>query len=155
MVKKTILWILVIATCIAIFTFSSMEGKYSDKHSEAVSEKVESIVIGLTDKKPSANLFTKIHLFVRKQGHFTEFALLGLLVFLLTRCYDLSLKKSFIITLSFVLFYGCTDEIHQLFVRGRAGCVKDVFIDFFGGCVGTLLATIPELIKIKKQSKNL
>ena len=155
MLKKIILWALVILICISIFYFSSVEGDSSNEQSEAITKKVESIVTEVTDKKPSNRLFQDIHIFVRKQGHFIEFALLGLFVFLLTRCYDLSFKMSLIITLLFVFFYACTDEIHQLFVKGRNGCVKDVFIDFAGGAVGVLIATLSEQIKSKKQSKKL
>lgn len=35
--------------------------------------------------------------------------------------------------------YGITDEIHQLFVPGRSGQVKDVIIDGAGSIVGILV----------------
>lgn len=155
MLKKIVLWILVILTCLTIFGFSATEGSESNKQSEVVTEKIEHIVTEVTHKKPSENTIKNIHIFVRKQGHFNEFALLGLLVFLLTRCYDFSVKKSLVITLSFIFFYACTDEIHQLFIEGRTGCVKDVFIDFSGGVVGTGIVLPFEARKLKKQTKKL
>ncbi len=155
MLKKTVLWILVVLTCLMIFNFSATKGSDSNKQSEAVTEKVEEIVTEVTQKEPSKNTIKNIHIFVRKQGHFTEFALLGLLVFLLSRCYDFSIKKSIIITLLFVFFYACTDEIHQLFVQGRQGRVGDVFIDFAGGIVGTGVVLPFEVRKLKKETKKL
>ena len=155
MFKKIILWILVILTCLTIFSFSATKGSKSNKQSEAVTEKIEDIVTEVTHKKPSESTVKSIHIFVRKQGHFNEFALLGLLVFLLSRCYDFSVKKCIAITLLFVFLYACTDEIHQLFVEGRTGCVKDVFIDFLGGIVGTCVALPFQVRKLKKQTKKL
>ena len=140
--KKIILWILVIITCCMIFNFSSKIGKVSNEQSKAITQKVENIVTEITDTEQSKTTFDDVHNFIRKQGHFIEFTLLGIFLFLLVRSYDISVKKSLIITLLFVLFYACTDEIHQLFVDGRNGNIKDVGIDFLGGAVGALI-TLP------------
>ena len=155
MVKKTVLWILVVLTCLMIFNFSATKGSDSNKQSEAVTEKVEEIVTVVTHKEPSETTVKNIHIFVRKQGHFVEFALLGLLVFLLSGCYDFSVKKSIMFTLLFVFFYACTDEIHQLFVQGRQGRVGDVFIDFAGGILGTGVVLPFEVRKLRKETKKL
>jgi VanZ family protein len=37
------------------------------------------------------------------------------------------------VTVVFVFFYACSDEIHQLFVLGREGAFRDVIIDTVGG----------------------
>lgn len=152
MLKKVILWILVILTCLMIFNFSSDKGKNSNEKSMVITEKVENIVTGITDNKPTETDSKEFNNFIRKQGHFIEFALLGIFSFMLVRCYDFSVKKSLIITLLFVFFYACTDEIHQLFVDGRNGNVKDVFIDFLGSVAGIILLLPREL---KKQTKKL
>ena len=138
-----------------IFNFSSKKGINSYEQSEVITKKVENIVTHITDEKPSYSTFEKVHHFIRKQGHFIEFAVLGILVFLLIRSYELSLKKSIIIALSFVLFYAATDEIHQLFVEGRNGRVIDVLIDFLGGIIGTAVIYPFEAKKLKKQTKKL
>jgi len=155
MIKKIVLWILVILTCAMIFNFSSKEGNNSYEQSEAVTKKVENVVTQITDKESSYANFERVHKFVRKQGHFIEFAILGIFVFLLVRCYDFSMKKSLIIALLFVLFYAATDEIHQLFVEGRTGRVKDVFIDFFGSVIGIGIVYPFEARKLKKKKKQL
>ncbi|GKX68088.1 VanZ family protein [Inconstantimicrobium mannanitabidum] len=48
--------------------------------------------------------------------------------------------------------YACTDEIHQLFVIGRNGCIRDVFIDTFGGSTYLVLAYIYNYLK--KENNN-
>lgn len=150
MLKKITLWILVIITCVMIFNFSSASGDSSDKISSKATKKITSFISKETDDSLNEKSFSDIHKIIRKLAHFIEFALLGIFVFLLTRCYDFSLKKSVLIALAFILLYAITDEVHQLFVAGRSGRVKDVFIDFFGGCVG-LFATFP--FESKKQTK--
>ena len=42
--------------------------------------------------------------------------------------------------------YAITDEIHQLFVPGRSGMIKDVFIDSLGIITGVIICLI--IIKI-------
>lgn len=151
MLKKIILWLLVILTCVMIFNFSSKVANKSNKQSEVVVEKVEDIVTEITDKELSNTEKEQLHNFTRKQGHFIEFLLLGFFSLLLARCYEFSIKKSLLITLLFVLFYACTDEIHQIFIDGRDGNLKDVFIDFLGGVAGTAIV-LP--IELKKQTKK-
>lgn len=37
------------------------------------------------------------------------------------------------------VLYACSDEIHQLFIDGRAGQVADVLVDASGAAIGCLL----------------
>ena len=150
MLKKIVLWFLVILTCVMIFNFSSDGGNVSKKKSEVITEKVEEIITEVTNKELTKTDKEEFHKFIRKQGHFIEYALLGIFSLMLVRCYDFSVKKSLLITLLFVFFYACTDEIHQLYVDGRSGNVKDVFIDFLGSIAGIILILPKELIKRTK-----
>ena len=63
-------------------------------------------------------------LLIRKLAHFTEYAILYVLVFRAT--------KNKIWGVLFAFFYAITDEIHQLFVPGRNGSARDVLIDTAG-----------------------
>ena len=40
------------------------------------------------------------------------------------------------VTLAYCVFYAAIDEIHQLFVPGRSGEIKDVLIDSCGSFIG-------------------
>ncbi|MBI2485567.1 MAG: VanZ family protein [Deltaproteobacteria bacterium] len=44
-----------------------------------------------------------------------------------------------IVTLFFILIYGLSDEIHQLFVPGRTFDLRDLLADGFGGTSGGFL----------------
>lgn len=69
--------------------------------------------------------------------HAGVYAVLGALCFLaLPR--SASSKTGVLVVLAGVLttLYGCTDEIHQLFVAGRSADLRDVLADAVGGFAG-------------------
>lgn len=47
--------------------------------------------------------------------------------------------KRIVFALPICILYAASDEIHQIFVPGRAAQVKDVFIDSAGASVGILM----------------
>lgn len=73
---------------------------------------------------------------VRKTAHFTEYAVLGFLFCL----YFQDQKYNFLRSVTATGLYACTDELHQLFVPGRSGQLRDVVIDTCGGICGALMA---------------
>jgi VanZ family protein len=75
---------------------------------------------------------------VRKCAHFIEYMILALLAFNLIKLY-FNIKQVVILTIVFVFLYACSDEIHQLFVLGREGAIRDVVIDTCGGIVLVLI----------------
>ena len=87
--------------------------------------------------------------FLRKAGHFTEFAALG--ICLLTNVFDWItlhpdrqvgvLPASVAAWLGGTL-YAATDELHQLFVPGRSASFQDVCIDSAGVLSGILLCVL-------------
>ena len=48
--------------------------------------------------------------------------------------------------------YACTDEIHQLFVPGRAGKFTDVLIDTTGGIIMLLFIALVTRVARKKHT---
>lgn len=80
-----------------------------------------------------------VHTLLRKAAHFSEFALLGLLMgwmAVLTR------NRPTVSLLGLGLGTGCVDETIQLFVAGRASSILDVWIDFAGFAAGLLILTL-------------
>ncbi len=126
--KKYIKWFLVFAWMVLIFLFSNESGVQSTETSSFFVEKVESFFTYLA---PSLS-FDMITVLVRKMAHFFLYFVLGILVGSATHVH----KKWCILSLLICLIYACTDEIHQVFVSGRSGQLKDVFIDLIGSSVG-------------------
>lgn len=78
------------------------------------------------------------HIVIRKAAHFTEFGILGLLVTGYLGKYikirDNACKRIGSVV-SLCLAYAVSDEIHQIFVLGRACSAWDVAIDVSGALV--------------------
>lgn len=92
------------------------------------------------------------HTILRKIGHFSEFACLGLLTgwFLFVRRDTISWHL-----LGFGLAVACVDETIQAFVPGRGPSIFDVWIDTAGFSVGLIIVSIGyTIIKHKKIWRN-
>lgn len=77
---------------------------------------------------------------IRKLAHFSEFGLLGVLMYINLSDY---MKSKYVVTsLVLSIIYAISDEIHQYFVPGRFCSIKDMFIDSCGIVVGIFLIHI-------------
>lgn len=74
---------------------------------------------------------------IRKMAHVTEFAVLGIITFLMIQ--KKQVREKIPLVLLFGLLVALVDETIQLF-DGRTSAVKDVWIDFGGYVVGCVLA---------------
>ncbi|MBQ4625902.1 MAG: VanZ family protein [Clostridia bacterium] len=128
-------WCLVFACMGVIFYFSSQDGD----ESQALSDSIK-IIFGIPVRVSV----------LRKIAHFVEFAALAALVFNAFRqtyghcCPYLS----FFITAA----YAATDELHQLFVPGRAGMISDVFIDSLGAASAIGILMLIKFIAEKRRT---
>lgn len=74
---------------------------------------------------------------IRKLAHFTEYLILGLLVAnMFTKN---NINNLYLISIILCIIYATSDEIHQLFVPGRACQLRDVLIDSIGSITGVYL----------------
>lgn len=84
--------------------------------------------------------FEKIHYFVRKAGHVTEYAILGALLWRALRTEkwfsNLVPAAQFVGVLLLCALYASSDEFHQRYVRYREPSVHDVILDSCGAALG-------------------
>ena len=147
--RKRLFLVLAIIWMIMIFGFSSRNGDLSGEDSGRVGRLVgEWFVPGFDEwSGVKQNAFVdKVDFPVRKTAHATEYAVLGTLIFGAT--YEIQRKKRYIVG----TIYAATDEIHQLFVPGRSGQVRDVLIDSCGAFIGVMLVTWMVSRREKKRS---
>ena len=122
---------MLILVCICIFLFSNQPGVESTKLAS--------------------------NLFVRKLGHFSEYAILGFFAFAYfsnifqTEREKIQLETSFFISFLFCFSYAVSDEFHQTFVIGRDGNFMDVLIDSGGVLFGIIISIILFSVKILKK----
>ena len=158
--KKIILWFFCIFWAIIIFAFSSEPADMSNDTSIGFTESIITIfakadlidipVSSIDVEEYIHNIAEKINHYIRKLAHFSAYLVLGVLVYNLLLCYFTN-KKSLILSLIICLLYAISDEIHQMFVPGRAGQIRDVLIDFSGILTGTLMLYLFSRIKMKSK----
>lgn len=127
---------LVVAFAIIIFYLSHQTSTESSDTSDSLIELISSL-IGLT---LSEN-------FIRSLAHFCEYAGLGFLVHNLI--FSIKDKLYPFLSVLFSFGYAVTDEIHQIFVPGRACQLIDLAIDFGGIILGIVVFSFLNQIILK------
>ena len=89
------------------------------------------------------------HWIVRKGAHFTEYAVLAMLVANALRTYG---KLRWYLPVAISAAYAVSDEVHQYFVPGRACRLLDMGIDTCGALFGTVVFSL--LLWLIKKRKN-
>lgn len=133
-----------------IFSFSGQDGEASGNLSFYVSEKCVGIMNSISGRHWTAEYFEHP---IRKLAHFSEYACMGILVYILLRPWLERGKKLYLIIVLWVFVSAAADEIHQLFVPGRCGSPADVCLDTLGGAFGILICVLLEKIVRRRHLK--
>ena len=142
-IKTAICWVLVFICLGVIFWLSSRTTVESAQQSGSILQYLIEIF--------GDNILTDF--IVRKLAHFLEFT--GLCLLMNIALYQTRKRKSFISATLLTSLYAVTDEVHQLFVEGRACRITDWAIDICGAILGTIaFAVIMLLISKVLKSKN-
>ena len=139
----------VLANMAMIFRMSAEDRSESGDRSGEIADAVVDVVYPDFEQRPVAeqeSIFQKVHKFIRKLAHFSEFALLGFLTAILVthlaaRYSRLTPVLQWMMPAAFCLLYAASDEIHQIFTE-RGPSVTDVLLDFTGAICGILVARI-------------
>lgn len=159
MIKKINL-ILIIIWMIAVFSFSNQTSTKSSGLSGRLTNRIVEflhITEGCTEK--DAKIVTSnIEHIIRKIAHYSIYALGGFLIYLELTLYKIPFKFRVIFTQLLGSAYACTDEIHQLFISGRSGEIRDIIIDscgIFAGIISGMivLIIIEKIIRIRNVKK--
>lgn len=129
-----------------IFSFSAQDGTTSANLSYKVSYKAVTTAdrvldLDLTQTQVS-RCIRKIHFYVRKLAHFSEYFLLA--VTIAFPLYVYKVRGIWLVIAGGILCvaFASLDELHQYFVSGRSCSVRDVVIDSCGSFVGILFVRI-------------
>lgn len=154
--------VLLIGLYVMIFFFSGQEGEDSGSLSHQVTEIIVEQVEKITNQHWSEKIRESIISYwehpVRKLAHFSEYAIMGILVFLTLFpqvLWDRWKKNAFrwnALVIAWVFVSAALDEWHQTFIKDRCGNFWDVLLDTSGGCVGLLLCILT--VKIIFSLKN-
>lgn len=141
-----------------IFVMSAQNADESSKTSKNVGQIVAPVInrdFNKMTEEQKEEYVLEIDHEVRKTAHVTEFFALGALLFL--DFYLFKIRKPFCALFAFLsgVVFASLDEIHQIFIPGRAGMVTDVLIDAAGIAGGVAAALLLVLIieRIKRRKK--
>lgn len=146
---RYLLWALVLAVMVFIFAHSAETAEQSSATSGEFVKTVLTAVIKDFKDLPEAQqkqAVDSLQFIARKGAHFSIYLVLGSLCFLAMNTYNVKLKTKFSAALAISFIYAISDEVHQFFVPGRAGQIRDVLIDFSGSLTGVALVWVFILI---------
>ncbi len=142
LITRIILLILIIIWAVVVYSLSNQSGT----ESSGVSRKVAEVIF------KEEKMVEKAEPAIRKTAHFSEYSVGGVLFYMLFSTYNFSKNKRMFISLGLGIWYAALDEIHQLFIPGRSGSIRDVCIDSAGFLFGIILIRI--FFKIIEVLKN-
>ncbi|MEG1576903.1 MAG: VanZ family protein [Clostridium sp.] len=137
MIRKRILWLLILCCFLGLFFLSSQPAPKSARASEIIAEHIvrwSPSYRELPPKKQKIEL-SRVNELVRDSGHVIVFLVIAILLSLLLRMY--CVRNSFLITMILCMLCAIFDEFHQdLFTPGRGYEFIDLVKDFCGSLVG-------------------
>ncbi len=130
-------WLLVILWIIMIFYLSHQPVEKSN----SLSKNITKVIIETIEKIAPDKEFnlSRINHIVRKNAHFFAYLLLGVLLLQGLKIIGIEGKKAVLLGIILSIIFAVSDEVHQLYVPGRGGQIKDVIIDSAGAIVGIIM----------------
>ncbi|MPW27203.1 VanZ family protein [Alkalibaculum sp. M08DMB] len=148
--KKTVTivsWIGVIIWMSLIFYLSSQQATQSAQLSTGITEKIINIIQKYI---PNYNVdILSFNSIIRKNAHLIAYFILGVLLINAISRNRIIGFKAYALALLICILYAISDEIHQLYVPGRSGEIRDVLIDSIGSSIGISIFALIKKIKLK------
>lgn len=143
-----------------IFHFSAQDGGESGSLSGMISEKCVECADWLSgsgwNEAEKAEMTEELEYPLRKLAHFSEYACMGILVYMLLSQWVAQGRLLYLLTVLWVFLSASGDEFHQYFVPGRCASFTDVLIDTGGGIFGMLFcAAVCALYRKHRLKKTL
>ena len=149
--------ILLLALYMIIFGFSAQDAEQSGSLSLRISESavrfLNAFVGGGWSQAFKEDLALYFEHPIRKLAHFSEYACMGILVYLVWSPWVRQRKKLYWLVVLWVFVSGAFDEFHQLFVPGRYCSFADVCLDTAGGAFGLLMCLTARRIRTRRRRK--
>lgn len=145
--SKMFAWLAAIIWMALIFTLSHQPGSVSGN----LSAEIAGLVMDLVKETfgGSGTEIETLHTIVRKNAHFIAYFILGSLLLNAMKATDNLRVRDIFVSFAVSVVYAVSDEVHQLFIDGRSGEVRDVLIDSAGA--GTGIAFCWMMVRFRKR----
>ena len=134
--KKSFCLLLIIIWTLFIWRNSLQIGNLSQQQSDWFVDKIKYFINFIFNFNNSQNDLSFLSFLIRKFAHFSEFFILSFLWSILIL--KLNNSKKIFLPILFSILISIIDETIQLYVPGRAGMLRDVFIDSTGAFFGLI-----------------
>lgn len=132
--RKVFVWLPAFFWMIFIFYLSHQPATESSELSRGVTDVIIYLIeMVITPVKLDIGCF---HFLIRKSAHFIAYFILGFLVMFALKGSKVNNVRAVVLTMTICILYAISDEVHQLFIPGRSGELRDVIIDSTGASVG-------------------
>ena len=136
-------WLPVVVWLAVVSAFSTE--MFSDSNTRAwLALLLNKISPGWTSQHP--HLFAVLHHCVRKAAHFTEYALLAVLIWRAVIATWRRASPAYTSSFAACFLYAVLDELHQSFVETRTPSKLDVGIDLAGAIAGLLAIALVRMV---------
>ena len=142
-IKKIILWTIIIVYTLWIFHNSAQTGKVSANLSQTLSYRIYDYLQFLHFIP-----FQLFHTLIRKFAHFSEYALLGILVSTVSS-HTIQERQQKMVIILWMILVPILDEGIQCFTPGRSAELRDCIIDMCGFGFGFLITYLIKKWKTK------
>lgn len=133
-ISAIIAWILTVLWMAVIFLLSHQD----NVSSSGLSGQLVAVLMRITGGQLEGPQLVRFESVIRVLAHGFVFFVLGLLVSYAFETINIRELPNAALTFIISALYAASDELHQLFIPGRAGELKDFLID----CAGIVLAII-------------
>lgn len=127
-----------------IFLFSAQDADSSDAQSGFVVDLLGTVT------KSEGDIETFL---VRKAAHIFAYFVLGLLAYNALRMYAIPRSKVALLSIALACAYALTDELHQVYVPGRSGEIRDVLIDTAAAALAVGLCSLYAYLR-RRQTRS-
>ncbi len=157
---KILIWIPVLVTGILITGFSSQNGDESSGLSRKAANVIvcgleRADIISFSEDGQREQLIEKLQFPIRKGAHMTEYAVFTVFTYIALFVDGINSKKRKYIAFLISFLLASSDELHQRFVPGRCGSLKDVIIDSAGCVIALLIIECLRYIVVVRRTKKL
>jgi len=156
--KQFVLWLLVVVWTGMLFFFSSQTAAESTVLSgdtiRALLRIFRPEFLELTTLQQN-QLVAGLQRLVRNAAHVLSYFGLAILCMIALRQHHLKTGQQAVLTLLLCIGYALTDEMHQLFVAGRAFEFTDLGLDLCGSLAGLAVVLIVIVLKRQKAKRQM
>jgi VanZ family protein len=113
------------------------------------------VILGWFVPEPATRMVNRFNFYVRKAGHFVEYAMLAMLLF---RAFRADSPKKWklawaVYSMTVVICWSLVDEFHQTLTWRRGGSLYDSALDSAGGLFGVLLIGVISCILERRKRR--